>query len=55
MADGVIEGIIAIFVSIVLVWALFPVLSQIGAVYGLVFLLLGCAVIGAAILGLVKG
>jgi hypothetical protein len=56
MADdfgGLIGGVIAIFIAIVLIYAFYPVISQIGGLwYGVLFVVLAIALIGAAIIGL---
>jgi hypothetical protein len=58
MSDGgeAIGGILAVFVALVLIWALYPVLVQIGGTgYGLLFLALGVLIIIGAVLGLLRG
>jgi hypothetical protein len=53
--DGVVEGILAVFIAIVLIYALYPVLAQLNQLYAVAFVFAGILIIIATILGLLRG
>lgn len=50
-----IGGVFGIIVALVLIWALYPAMAQLGAVYGLLFLVFAILLVIGAIAGLLRG
>jgi hypothetical protein len=58
LANGIgnlVGAIFGLFVAIILVWALYPVLAQLGSGYGLLFVLAAGVMIVSDLIGILKG
>jgi len=55
-AGGVVAGVIAVGIAILLIWAFYPVIAQLGGTaYGILFVILAVAMVIAAVVGVLRG